>query len=356
MCKDSSGRPAESGPEPSVGRSTTNHRAIALMHGTADPVGRGEFGRAVPAVCDAASGCARWSADCLVTPTGAIDNCFPMERISLTALAAALVALGAASCATTTHEPLPPLTSIDELEVDYDAQVTSGTWDPKIDASFVDIDISTVEDLIDISTSFVELDPGQVEQLLGAGRMGPWAVTTDRAGAQGAIDRLSDEMLGHQQLTLANGQRGTVLIANQIAYVERFDIKANRSASIADPVVGIAQEGLLLDIIGSVEGETVKLDIELHQSKLRRPVSEVDVELPGALSKATIQQPVTASQTIHIEPTLRADQVLLIAMPIVGKDDRILVALVSARPIARTEFDPQAEATEAETHATDTDG
>ncbi len=186
--------------------------------------------------------------------------------------------------------------------------------------------------------------------------MGPWAVTTDRAGAQGAIDRLSEEMLGHQQLTLANGQRGTVLIANQIAYVERFDIKANRSASIADPIVGIAQEGLLLDIIGSVEGETVKLDLELHQSKLRRPVSEVDVELPGALSRATIQQPVTASQTIQIEPTLRADQVLLIAMPIVGKDDRILVALVSARPIARTEFDPQAETTETETHSTDTDG
>ncbi len=93
-----------------------------------------------------------------------------MERIPLTALAAALVAalvaLGAASCATTPHEPLPPLTSIHELEVDYDAQVTSGTWDPKTDASFVDVDISKVEDLIDISTSFVELDPDQVEQLL----------------------------------------------------------------------------------------------------------------------------------------------------------------------------------------------
>lgn len=248
-------------------------------------------------------------------------------------VAPSLLAASLVACASPPAEPLPRLESLTDLQVDYDASVAARATNLVEDEELDALDLSDVEQFIDVSCSVVELSNDQITQLLGVERYAPWAVTAGAPAVRQALDRLDEDLLTEQRLTVASGQRGRVVIVNQTAFIERFDVERTPQAAIADPVIGVAQDGVLLDFVGSVDDGEVALELHVQANRLQRPVATAEVQLPGAFAPVTIQQPITATQSLDVAPRLKADGALVVALPVVGDFDRCMVVFLSARPV-----------------------
>ncbi|MEM9381277.1 MAG: hypothetical protein AAGB93_15095 [Planctomycetota bacterium] len=256
-----------------------------------------------------------------------------LRRLSLFAASTAL--LGA--CASTSRAPLTALDGPADLPLDYSAKVAPGVWRfeaPELqgDLTMESADQAALETgpFIEIDASFTPLSLDQVEELFGHRRVGPWAVTVSRAAGRRVLAELGTEPAHSQLLVVADGQKGDIAIVNQIAYIERFDVESTSTATIGDPIIGVASDGIEATFVGRIEGDRVALEIELAQSELQRPMREVDVQLPGALRSATIHQPVTSQQNVKLTPTIDERTDVLLGVPLAGTSNEILVGRIAA--------------------------
>jgi hypothetical protein len=256
-----------------------------------------------------------------------------------------LASLALTACASTERAPLPPLDAPADVAVDYDARVAPGIWEPA-DEGFdagPEVDLESVETFVDLGATFIVLDADQVEDLFGARRYGPWAVTTSRHSGARVLDALAADITHSQNLAVAEGQRGSILIARQTAFIEGFEIEHEGTSMIADPVVNVATDGMKLDFLAQVDGDSIELEIEFVQSELQRPIGDVDVMLPSLHVPTTIQQPITSQQTLRVVPTLEPRQALLLCMPVPGESGRFLIGHVTAEVVLTDDVAPGGE-------------
>ena len=74
------------------------------------------------------------------------------------------------------------------------------------------------------------------------------------------------------RLTIYNNQRANLTLTNQVAYVKDYDVEVAQTAFIADPLVDIVQDGLVLDVRPTVSHDRKYVTLELRRRLPSWPV------------------------------------------------------------------------------------
>src|SRR5262249_61013252 len=90
-----------------------------------------------------------------------------------------------------------------------------------------------------------------------------------------------------------NTQEASIHFVNQIAYVHDFEVEVAQTAFIADPVIGIIQDGLVLDVRPTISNDRKYVNLELKPTvaHLVQPIPTFTTNLGGLTQAVTIQLP-----------------------------------------------------------------
>ncbi|MEE9391143.1 MAG: hypothetical protein V3W41_01420 [Planctomycetota bacterium] len=107
-------------------------------------------------------------------------------------------------------------------------------------------------------------------------------------------------------LTIYNNQRANLTLVNQVTYVKDYDVEVAQTAFIADPLVDIIQDGLVLDVRPTVSHDRRYVTLELRPTVavLGRPIQTFVTPLAGLTTSVTIELPElqyrSASTTVKV--------------------------------------------------------
>ena len=76
--------------------------------------------------------------------------------------------------------------------------------------------------------------------------------------------RSRSNVLTAPRLTVFNTQRANVTVVNQIAYVQDYDVEIATNSTIADPVIGTVQDGVVLDVRPIISADRKYITLELQ--------------------------------------------------------------------------------------------
>ncbi len=131
------------------------------------------------------------------------------------------------------------------------------------------------------------------------------------------------ELVTSPRITVYNTARGHLAVLNQVAYVQDFNVEIAQAASIADPIVNVVQDGVVLDVRPVVSADRRYITLELRPTiaTLKRPIAEVVTTL-GSQNSVTIQLPEVEIQRVRTSiPMPDGGTVLLGGMKISEKQD-----------------------------------
>jgi len=97
-------------------------------------------------------------------------------------------------------------------------------------------------------------------------------------------------------LTVYNTQRANLTVVNQISFVQDFDVEVAQTSFIADPVIGVVQDGLTLDVRPTVSNDRQYITMELRPTvaQLQKPIQTFQTLLGAAVGGIfSAQNPVT---------------------------------------------------------------
>jgi general secretion pathway protein D len=94
-------------------------------------------------------------------------------------------------------------------------------------------------------------------------------------------------------LTVFNTQRSFVTVVNQVSYIQDFDVDVANSAFIANPNVGVLQEGVVLDVRPTIsyDRKYITLEIQATVANILRPIRTFSTSLSGLTIPVTFQLP-----------------------------------------------------------------
>ena len=132
------------------------------------------------------------------------------------------------------------------------------------------------------------------------------------------------------RLATWHGQRANVSVFNEIAIVRDFDVEVDGDSFIADPAIGIVQEGVVLDMTArpsSTPGRTA-LAYEVRTAHLRRPVETFPVRGPSG-DPLFVQTPtLDRSGAAGVRPVEHGVWSLLARIPGAGDEPLSILARV----------------------------
>lgn len=108
-------------------------------------------------------------------------------------------------------------------------------------------------------------------------------------------------------ITAFNTQRSYITVINQVSYVQGFDVDVATSSFIANPNIGVIQEGIVLDVRPTVsyDRKYITLEIQTTVADLRRPMRTRATSLGGQTTPVTFQLPelqVSSASTTVVVP------------------------------------------------------
>ncbi|MEM7263309.1 MAG: hypothetical protein AAF488_15075, partial [Planctomycetota bacterium] len=133
--------------------------------------------------------------------------------------------------------------------------------------------------------------------LLGVPRDSSIGVTEEQLAALQRDPRVST--ISAPRLAVFDGQRGNVQIMNQRAYVADYDVYTVDEESVADPVIQVLNEGLVIDVRPTLQNGLAKLDIDAATSELLE-MRPTQVELSSE-ETVEIERPLVDTQKIESE-------------------------------------------------------
>jgi len=94
-------------------------------------------------------------------------------------------------------------------------------------------------------------------------------------------------------LTAFNTQRAYITVINQVTFIQGFDVDVATSAFIANPNVGVIQEGIVLDVKPTVsyDRKYITLELQATVADLKRPIRTISTSLAGQTTPVTFQLP-----------------------------------------------------------------
>jgi general secretion pathway protein D len=95
------------------------------------------------------------------------------------------------------------------------------------------------------------------------------------------------------KITVFNTQRANLTVVNQLSYIQDFDVEVAQTSFIADPIVGIIQDGLTLDVRPTVSNDRHYITLELQPTvaTLLRPIPTFATTLASSFAPVIIQLP-----------------------------------------------------------------
>ncbi|MFN0245142.1 MAG: hypothetical protein ACKVWV_19840 [Planctomycetota bacterium] len=152
------------------------------------------------------------------------------------------------------------------------------------------------------------------------------------------------ELVTSPRITLHNTARGNLAVLNHIAYVQDFNVEIAQAASIADPIVAVTQDGVVLDVrpVVSADRRFITLELRPTVAVLQRPIREVVTTL-GSQNSVTIQLPEVEYQKVRTSiPMPDGGTVLLGGMKTSDKQDMSSgVPILNKIPIVSFFFERQ---------------
>ena len=94
-------------------------------------------------------------------------------------------------------------------------------------------------------------------------------------------------------ITVHNTQRANLTVVNQLSYIQDFDVEVAQTSFIADPIVGIIQDGLTLDVRPTVSNDRRYITLELQPTvaDLVEPIPTFATSLASSFGSVIIQLP-----------------------------------------------------------------
>jgi hypothetical protein len=125
-------------------------------------------------------------------------------------------------------------------------------------------------------------------------------------------ERLSKlQVVSAPRLTVYENQQGTIAVTNEIAYVSGFEVVGAFNGRLADPIIDIITEGLILGLQAkTVDEKQMRLSVDLTLAEVVRPIASQHINVLGA--PVTIQTPVIYSQRLKGEGQVSEDRVLVL--------------------------------------------
>jgi type II secretory pathway component GspD/PulD (secretin) len=150
------------------------------------------------------------------------------------------------------------------------------------------------------------------------------------------------ELVTSPRITVYNTARANLAVLNQVAYVQDFNVEIAQAASIADPIVNVVQDGVVLDVrpVVSADRRFITLELRPTIANLVRPIREVVTTL-GSQNSVTIQLPEVEIQKVRTSiPMPDGGTVLLGGMKVSDKQDMHSgVPILNKIPIVSFFFD-----------------
>ncbi len=95
-------------------------------------------------------------------------------------------------------------------------------------------------------------------------------------------------------LTVYNTQRANLSAVRQISFVQDFDVEVAQTQFIADPVIGVLQDGVVLDVRPTVSNDRQFITLELRPTvvEVQSPIATFQTLLGAAIAVFAAQSPV----------------------------------------------------------------
>ena len=180
-----------------------------------------------------------------------------------------------------------PAAAIEEARTFLDAVLRADSR--MIEVSFTIVDVGLEGATRDGKVTCEVLDRGGLEHMLGQ----------RKKSGDGTV-------LMAPTLLMLNGQQGSVSVINQEAYVKDFEVEVAQGCFIADPVIDVIKEGIVLDC-GAVldpRGQGLSFEAEVSISTLMRPIRTFKTRLVQNSEEVTIQLPEVRYSKWGSEPIL----------------------------------------------------
>ena len=198
---------------------------------------------------------------------------------------------------------------------------------------------SRVENLYDVGL-------GDTDVLTGAGGLSfQWTYLNDLQmemvlRAVSKSERI--ELVTAPKVLVFNTARANIAVMNQVAYVQDFDVEIAQAASIADPIVNVVQDGVVLDVrpVVSADRRFIMMELRPTVANLKRPIEQIATTL-GSQNTVTIQLPELDIQRVRTTvPMPDGGTVMLGGLKISEKQDlRSGVPLLNQIPVVRFLFE-----------------
>lgn len=152
------------------------------------------------------------------------------------------------------------------------------------------------------------------------------------------------EIVTSPKLLVFNTARANLSVMNQVAYVQDFDVEIAQAASIADPIVDVVQDGVVLDVrpVVSADRRFIMMELRPTVATLKRPIKEIATTL-GSQNAVTIQLPELDIQRVRTTvPMPDGATVMLGGLKVSEKQDlRSGIPIINDIPIVRFLFGRQ---------------
>ena len=101
------------------------------------------------------------------------------------------------------------------------------------------------------------------------------------------------ELVTAPRLLVFNTARSNVTVTNQVAYVQDYDVEIAQAASIADPIISVVQDGVILDVrpVVSADRRYITLELRPTVATLKRPIDTLVTSLGVSGNSVVIQLP-----------------------------------------------------------------
>jgi type II secretory pathway component GspD/PulD (secretin) len=115
------------------------------------------------------------------------------------------------------------------------------------------------------------------------------------------------------KLVVTNTQRANITVINHVAYVKDFDVEIAQAAVIADPIVDVVREGVILDVRPTISSDRRFVTLELRPTvaTLVRPIRTFTTTL-GTGAAVTFEVPELRKQSLKTTVVMPDGSTLLL--------------------------------------------
>lgn len=147
-------------------------------------------------------------------------------------------------------------------------------------------------------------------------------------------------VLAAPRLSAFSGQQANISAVNQTSFVQDYDVETTKDGAVADPIIGVLTEGLVLDLrpVLSVDGKYITVEMDGTWSKLARPIPEMEISVRGG-HKVKVQLPEISTHRLKAHATMPSGGAALIGGgPLVNRDGTAYARMVLLR-VTKTSFE-----------------